>query len=204
MTRVLTAVSEGITTLNPHPTRSTWIKLAAQPGTTRFWANPQAGVQRPSPPGRWITERRYRARCTMVLMDSDRSHRAVNLADKLSQFDDHWSPRTLAEFNGHDVMVVKIKGEFVWHHHDNTDDFFLVLTGRITIRMREGNVELGPGELLLSPWVSSTSPLLPRKPSCCSSSPAGRQILEMKRPQPDGSQSDRQAVPNVPHPLASA
>ena len=50
----------------------------------------------------------------------------------------------------------------------------------------------------LSPWVSSTSPLLPRKPSCCSSSPAGRQILEMKRPQPDGSQSDRQAVPNVP------
>ena len=87
----------------------------------------------------------------MVLMDSDRSHRAVNLADKLSQFDDHWSPRTLAEFNGHDVMVVKIKGEFVWHHHDNTDDFFLVLTGRITIRMREGNVELGPGELFVVP-----------------------------------------------------
>ena len=87
----------------------------------------------------------------MVLMDSDRSHRAVNLADKLSQFDDHWSPRTVAEFNGHDVMVVKVKGEFVWHHHDNTDDFFLVLTGRITIRMREGNVELGPGELFVVP-----------------------------------------------------
>lgn len=76
---------------------------------------------------------------------------AVNLADKLGQFDEHWSPRTVAEFNGHDVMVVKVKGEFVWHHHDDTDDFFLVLKGRITIRMRDGAVELGPGELFVVP-----------------------------------------------------
>ena len=53
----------------------------------------------------------------------------VNLAQKLSLFDEHWSPRTVAEFNGHDVMVVKVKGEFVWHHHDKTDDLFLVLQG---------------------------------------------------------------------------
>ena len=77
--------------------------------------------------------------------------RAVNLAEKLATFDDHWSPRTIAEFNGHDVMVVKVKGEFVWHHHDDTDDFFLVLSGRITIRMREGDVELGPGEMFVVP-----------------------------------------------------
>jgi mannose-6-phosphate isomerase-like protein (cupin superfamily) len=62
-----------------------------------------------------------------------------------------WSPRTVAQFNGHDVIVVKVTGEFVWHHHDHTDDFFLVLTGRITIRMRDGDVELSPGELFVVP-----------------------------------------------------
>lgn len=76
---------------------------------------------------------------------------AVNLAEKLSQFDDHWSPRTVASFNGHDVMVVKVKGEFVWHHHDDTDDFFLVLTGTLTIRLPDTEVELGPGELFIVP-----------------------------------------------------
>jgi mannose-6-phosphate isomerase-like protein (cupin superfamily) len=75
----------------------------------------------------------------------------VNLAEKLSQFDEHWSPRTVAVFNGHDVMVVKVKGEFDWHHHDDTDDFFLVLSGRIVIRLRDGDVELGPGELFVVP-----------------------------------------------------
>jgi mannose-6-phosphate isomerase-like protein (cupin superfamily) len=87
----------------------------------------------------------------MVLMESERPHRPVNLADKLAQFDEHWSPRTVAEFNGHDVMVVKVKGEFVWHHHDDTDDLFLVLTGHITIRLRDGEVRLGPGELFVVP-----------------------------------------------------
>lgn len=84
-------------------------------------------------------------------MESDSSRRAVNLADKLSQSDDHWSPRTVAQFNGHDVMVAKVKGEFVWHHHSDTDDLFLVLSGRITIRLRDGDVEMGPGELFVVP-----------------------------------------------------
>ena len=78
-------------------------------------------------------------------------HAAINLTDKLAEFDDHWAPRTVAEFNGHDVMVVKVKGEFVWHHHDDTDDLFLVLDGQVTIRMRDGDVELGPGELFVVP-----------------------------------------------------
>lgn len=76
---------------------------------------------------------------------------AVNLAAKLSTFGEHWAPRVVAEFNGHDVMVVKVKGEFRWHQHDDTDDFFLVLSGRITIRMHEGDVNLGPGELFVVP-----------------------------------------------------
>jgi mannose-6-phosphate isomerase-like protein (cupin superfamily) len=76
---------------------------------------------------------------------------AVNLSEKLSRFTDHWAPRVVAEFNGHDVMVVKVKGEFRWHQHDETDDFFLVLSGRIRIRMHEGDVLLGPGELFVVP-----------------------------------------------------
>ncbi len=77
--------------------------------------------------------------------------KAVNLSDKLSTFAEHWQPRTVGQFNGHDLMVVKVKGEFVWHQHDDTDDFFLVLKGRVTIQMREGNVTLGPGEMFVVP-----------------------------------------------------
>jgi mannose-6-phosphate isomerase-like protein (cupin superfamily) len=77
--------------------------------------------------------------------------KAVNLADKLSAFSEHWQPRTVGEFNGHDLMVVKFKGAFVWHKHDETDDFFLVLKGRVTIQMRDGNVTLGPGEMFVVP-----------------------------------------------------
>ena len=76
---------------------------------------------------------------------------AINLAQKLATFADHWQPRTVGQFNGHDLMVVKVKGEFVWHKHDDTDDFFLVLEGRLTIRLRDGDVTLGPGELFVVP-----------------------------------------------------
>jgi len=75
----------------------------------------------------------------------------VNLADKLSTFSECWQPRTIGQFNGHDLMVVKAKGEFVWHKHDDTDDFFLVLQGRLTIQLRDRDVTLGPGELFVVP-----------------------------------------------------
>ena len=70
----------------------------------------------------------------------------INLAQKLATFTEYWQPRTVGQFNGHDLMVVKVKGEFVWHTHDDTDDFFLVLKGRVTIQMREGNVTLSPAK----------------------------------------------------------
>jgi len=76
---------------------------------------------------------------------------AVNLRDKLAAFDEHWSPRTVALFNGHDVMVVKVQGEFVWHRHDDTDDLFLVLSGRLTIRLPDREVVVHPGELFVVP-----------------------------------------------------
>lgn len=76
---------------------------------------------------------------------------AINLSDKLATFSDHWQPRTVAHFNGHDVMVVKARDEFVWHRHDDTDDLFLVLRGHLTISLRDTTVQLGPGELFVVP-----------------------------------------------------
>jgi mannose-6-phosphate isomerase-like protein (cupin superfamily) len=75
----------------------------------------------------------------------------INLAAKLAQFQEHWSPRTVAQLNDYDIMVVKVKGEFVWHTHDETDDFFLVLRGQLTIRLRDGKVVLNPGDLYVVP-----------------------------------------------------
>ena len=75
----------------------------------------------------------------------------VNLAAKLATFGDLWQPRTVARFNDCDVMVVKAQGEFVWHKHDDTDDFFLVLKGHLTIELRDRSVARGPGELFVVP-----------------------------------------------------
>jgi mannose-6-phosphate isomerase-like protein (cupin superfamily) len=75
----------------------------------------------------------------------------VNLAAALATFSDHWQPRTVAQFNGHDIMVVKAQGEFVWHSHGETDDFFLVLEGQLDVELRDRTVHLGPGELFVVP-----------------------------------------------------
>ena len=75
----------------------------------------------------------------------------INLAEKLAQFDAHWSPRIVGGFNGHDLMVVKVQGEFVWHDHPDTDDFFMVLSGELTIDLPDGAVTLKPGEVFVVP-----------------------------------------------------
>jgi mannose-6-phosphate isomerase-like protein (cupin superfamily) len=75
----------------------------------------------------------------------------INLAEKLATFDQHWSPRVIALFNGHDVMVVKVQGEFNWHSHPDTDDFFLVLKGEIDIELRDRTVNLKAGEMFIVP-----------------------------------------------------
>jgi len=79
------------------------------------------------------------------------SEQSINLSQKLSAFTELWSPKIVAGFNGHDVMVVKVNGEFNWHSHPDTDDFFLVLSGRLTIQMRDGDVVLAPGEMYVVP-----------------------------------------------------
>ena len=75
----------------------------------------------------------------------------ANLSEKLATFTDYFAPRTVAEFNGHDVMVAKLKGEFIWHKHDDTDDFFLVLKGVLDIELRDRTVTLKPGEVFVVP-----------------------------------------------------
>jgi len=75
----------------------------------------------------------------------------VNLAKKISSFEEHWESRTIGQFDGHDPMVVNVKGEFVWHKHADMDDFFLVLNGRLVIQIRSGDVSLGLGEMHVVP-----------------------------------------------------
>lgn len=76
---------------------------------------------------------------------------AVDLARVLATIDDPWSPRTVATLNDYDIRVVKTKGEFTPHRHPETDEFFLVLSGALTIRMDAGDVELGPGQVYVVP-----------------------------------------------------
>lgn len=75
----------------------------------------------------------------------------VNLADKLSLFAEHWSPRIVGELNGQHVKVAKLKGDFVWHHHEGADELFLVLEGRLVIQLHGRDVTLEPGELFIVP-----------------------------------------------------
>jgi len=75
----------------------------------------------------------------------------VNLADKFSRFTDRWSPKIVGEVNDLHVKVVKLAGEFVWHHHDDEDELFLVVSGRLLMQLRDGAREVGPGELIIVP-----------------------------------------------------
>ena len=75
----------------------------------------------------------------------------VNLAKKLALLDAPYRPGIVGYLNDYKLEVVKVHGEFVWHAHDETDDFFLVLAGRLTIQLRDRDVELGPGELYVVP-----------------------------------------------------
>lgn len=77
-------------------------------------------------------------------------HRWIR-AEKLSLFSEHWSPKVVARLSDYEIKVVKLKGEFVWHSHDDTDELFLVVDGELTIQLREGDVHLNPGELFVVP-----------------------------------------------------
>jgi mannose-6-phosphate isomerase-like protein (cupin superfamily) len=75
----------------------------------------------------------------------------VNLREKLALFEEPWSPRTVATINDYKIMIVKAEGDFVWHSHPETDDFFLVLKGQLEIDLRDHTITLGEGELAVVP-----------------------------------------------------
>lgn len=77
--------------------------------------------------------------------------KVVNLAEKFSQMTQFWSPRIAGELNESFVKLAKLKGEFVWHHHENEDEMFLVVQGRLTIKLRSGDVQLEAGEFVIIP-----------------------------------------------------
>ncbi|MEU3460942.1 cupin domain-containing protein [Streptomyces sp. NPDC006733] len=75
----------------------------------------------------------------------------VNIADALGRFTEQWAQRRIGGVNDYDVKVAKVQGEFVWHTHDDTDELLLVISGRLTVRFRAGDVELAPGEFVVVP-----------------------------------------------------
>lgn len=75
----------------------------------------------------------------------------VNLANKFSLFQEYWSPKIVGELNDSHVKLVKLKGEFVWHHHDNEDELFLVIKGRLLIKLRDRDIWLDEGEFTIIP-----------------------------------------------------
>ncbi|GAC1445819.1 MAG: cupin domain-containing protein [Chloroflexota bacterium] len=75
----------------------------------------------------------------------------VNLAQKFSLFDEYWNPKIVGELNDSYVKLVKLEGEFVWHHHEHEDELFLVVKGQLRIRLRDGEIELNEGEFVVIP-----------------------------------------------------
>lgn len=75
----------------------------------------------------------------------------VNIREKLNLFSDHWNPRVIGELNGQQVKAAKLKGEFVWHHHENEDEMFLVVKGTLIMEFRDEKVEVKEGEFIIVP-----------------------------------------------------
>lgn len=83
----------------------------------------------------------------------------VNLSEKFSKFADYWSPKIVGEVNDMHVKLVKLSGEFVWHHHELEDELFLVVHGRLRMQLRDGDREIGPGEFIVVPRQTEHRPL---------------------------------------------
>lgn len=97
----------------------------------------------------------------------------ISLDAKFATFDEHWSPRIVAELNGQHVKIAKVQGEFVWHRHEHEDELFLVHRGRLRIELRDGAVELGPGEMFVVPRGVEHRPVAEREVEMVMFEPAG-------------------------------
>ncbi|MEV7803913.1 cupin domain-containing protein [Microbispora sp. NPDC088329] len=97
----------------------------------------------------------------------------INIAHKLSQFDELWTQKKIAGLNDYEIKLAKLKGEFVWHTHPETDELFVVVSGRLTIRLREGDVVLEPGELYVVPRGVEHCPVAEEETAVMLVEPAG-------------------------------
>jgi mannose-6-phosphate isomerase-like protein (cupin superfamily) len=77
--------------------------------------------------------------------------RVVDLAETFGRFTDAWSPKIVGDVNDMHVKIVKLRGEFVWHHHDAEDELFLVVAGRLRMQLRDGDRDVGPGQFIIVP-----------------------------------------------------
>ena len=75
----------------------------------------------------------------------------INLAEKLALISEHWRPKVVGELNGQEVKLVKLRGEFPWHHHENEDEMFLGLKGNFYLEFRDRKIDVGPGEFVIIP-----------------------------------------------------
>ncbi|MEU8383572.1 cupin domain-containing protein [Streptosporangium sp. NPDC048865] len=97
----------------------------------------------------------------------------VNVARTLDRFSELWTQKKVADLNDYEIKLAKLKGEFVWHAHPETDELFLVVSGRLTIRLREGDVVLGPGELYVVPRGVEHCPVAEEETAIMLVEPAG-------------------------------
>jgi mannose-6-phosphate isomerase-like protein (cupin superfamily) len=101
------------------------------------------------------------------------SYQPVDLVAKLGRFTEHWSPKVIARLNDYEIKVVKLRGEFVWHSHADTDELFLVIDGTLTIQMRDGAVTLGVGQLFVVPRGTEHCPIADGEVAALLIEPAG-------------------------------
>ncbi|MGW6057316.1 cupin domain-containing protein [Streptomyces sp. NPDC055189] len=97
----------------------------------------------------------------------------VNIAGRLAEFSELWSQKTVAVLNDYEVKLAKLHGEFVWHSHEDTDELFLVISGRLTIQLRDGDVVLAPGELFVVPRGVEHCPVAHEETAILLFEPAG-------------------------------
>ena len=97
----------------------------------------------------------------------------VNIAQKFALFDEHWSPKVVGELNGQQVKIAKIQGEFVWHHHEDEDELFMVIKGELTIKLPDEDVHLKEGEFLIVPRGVEHKPVAEREAHILMLEPAG-------------------------------
>lgn len=97
----------------------------------------------------------------------------VNVAEKFQKVSSYWKPGIIGSLNGQHVKIAKIKGEFIWHSHENEDELFMVIKGRIIIRLRDREIELNEGELFIVPRGVEHQPYAPEEAQILMFEPAG-------------------------------